>query len=188
MAEETAPKPADAASKSGAAAGAAAPSSGPHPIVLIATVVAALAAGGAAGAFLIGPRLVPARPKAAAKPAADGVAAAAAGEEHGGKDGAKRGMYKIENLIVNPAGSQGTRFLMATVAFDVPDEKLAAALKERDVQLRDAVISALESDTMDELTRAGARDSVKAQVARAVKPVTRDIPSMRIYLPQFVIQ
>jgi flagellar protein FliL len=185
-----APKPvAEVAPSSPAAAGDGAPKSGP-PIVMIGIIAGALVLGGAGGAFLVGPRIVAARN--AAKPAAHAKAGdqAAADAEKPGKQGAgdKHGLYRIENLIVNPAGSQGTRFLMATVAFEVADEKMAATLKERDVQLRDAVISALEGDTLDELTHPGGRDSVKAQVARAVKPLTSDVRGLRIYLPQFVIQ
>lgn len=190
MADEPKPNAAPASKETTGtpdAAAAAKPKAGP-PIVLIATLAGALIAGGAGGAFLVGPRIVAARN---AKPAPHKSAESADNAESGdGKkgDSAKHGVYKIDNLIVNPAGSQGTRFLMATVAIEVPDEKLALTLKERDVQLRDAVIAALEGETLDQLTRPGARDTVKARVARAVAPLTRDVKSLRVYLPQFVIQ
>ena len=96
-------------------------------------------------------------------------------------------MFKLENLIVNPAGSQGARFLMTSVAIDVPSDKVEAHLREHEAEVRDAVMSALESETLDMLTRPGARDSIKDRIARIVVPLAGD-PDIHIFLPQYVIQ
>jgi flagellar FliL protein len=156
----------------------------PAPMILIAAVVGALVAGGATGSFVIAPRLAP---KAAAQSAAH---AEKKSEKHGGKHGEEKAtVHKIENLIVNPAGSEGARFLMTTVAIEVQDEKIGETLRDHDAQVRDAVIATLEGQTLEMLTRPGARDTLKHKIEGALAPIVGEDPgSLRVYLPQFVIQ
>ncbi len=169
---------------------------GPALPLVLGVSAGTLVAGAALGLLLVAPRVTAMR--AASSPAAQ---AAAHGEEdaHAGDDGKEKGHggkekgghekpsgYRMDNIIVNPAGSNGTRFLMASVAIEVDNPKLSAVLKERDVPLRDAVISTIERQTLDDLTRLGARDSLRLQLVKALTPVVGARP--RVYLPQFVLQ
>lgn len=161
------------------------------PVMMIGVIALALAAG-AGGGFVLAPRLLP----AAARTAADSAAAAEVedgdekeGGAHGqeGKQGGGR-IFRLDNLIVNPAGSEGSRFLMASVAFEVETDKAEAVLKERDVQVRDLVMAKLESLTMQMLTQPFARDSIKRQLGQVVGTVVGPKTHLTVYLPQFVIQ
>lgn len=157
------------------------------PVVLIGVIALALAAG-AGGGFVLAPRLAPSAHAAAdAADEHEEAAAEGSGEAKPGKGGGGR-IFRLDNLIVNPAGSEGTRFLMATVAFEVETEAAEAALKEHEVQVRDLVVSQLESQTMQMLTRAAARDSIKRQLGRVVASVVGPKSRVTVYLPQFVIQ
>ena len=51
--------------------------------------------------------------------------AAKGGGEHGGEASAPP-LYTISDLVLNPAGSGGTRFLMLSVAFDMKDSSAVA--------------------------------------------------------------
>lgn len=169
------------------AEGGTAPAKGkPKAMILVAVLVAAAGAG-VGGGFVLAPRL-----------AAHGATAADAGapeagdhedKEHdkGGKESGGR-IFKIENLIVNPAGSEGSRFLMMSVAFEVESEAAEAALKTHDVQVRDLVVSRLENQTMAMLTQPFARDSIKRQLAAVITTVVGPKARVKVYLPQFVIQ
>ena len=66
------------------------------------------------------------------------------------------------------------RFLMATVAFEVGDDKIQKTLESHDIQVRDAVTSALESQTMEMLIRPGARDSLKQRLAEVVAGLKKE--------------
>ncbi len=152
----------------------------PQPLLLAGAAALALAAGVALGALLIAPRVIQAR-------AAHAVAAS---EEKADKEGerSKPAVFRLDNIVVNPSGAQGARFLMATVAFELPDEKMAAAMRERESQIRDTVVATLESHSMDQLVAPGARDSIKRRLASAVAPFCPRPRKLRVYLPQFVIQ
>jgi flagellar FliL protein len=161
---------------------AAEPKRSSHKGLLIGMIVVAVALGGGAGSQLIVPRLFGGGDEAGSEAAA-GHAAAAHPEEH-----PPGTIYQIDNIIVNPAGEEGNRFLMATVAFEVPTPEHEEHLREQDVRVRDRVLSILENQTMEMLTRPGARDSLKRELADAVWPMVADAEWMGVYLPQFVIQ
>jgi flagellar FliL protein len=162
------------------------------PMLVIGVAAGALVAGGALGMLLVGPQVVAARnPNAAAAAAAK--AEGGHGEKKGGHggghgEGEKADFYHLENIIVNPAGSQGSRFLMASVAIQLPDSKVEARFKEREVMLRDIVISTLERQTMEQLNRPGARDSVRDELVRRIQPIAGTDEPLQIFMPQFVIQ
>jgi len=156
-------------------------------LLLAGVAIGALALGGLTGGFLIGPRLVAMRGGEPAGAHQDEQAAES--EEPGHTEGgaAHPVAFKVDNIIVNPAGSEGTRFLMASVTFELQDEKVAERLRERDFVVRDAVISVLENQTLEALTRPGARDSLKRRLAEAVRPFAGS-RKLSVFLPQFVIQ
>ncbi len=139
--------------------------------------------GGVVASLVIAPRII-GRP--AAHAAAD--SAAPAGAEPEFKPGAARKLLELTNIIVNPAGSQGSRFLMTTVAFSLQDEKAYQVLESHEIEVRDRVTSILESRTMAQLTAPGARDSVKLQIAAMAGTIIGPNVPVQVYLPQFVIQ
>jgi len=109
------------------------------------------------------------------------------GGGHGGGGAPSGDFVELGNLLVNPAGSQGLRFLMASVTFEVLGESKDAVgrLRAREAQLRDMVIGVLEQYDLERLSSPGARDSVKLELAAAVDSVFR-IP-VGVFMPQFVI-
>jgi flagellar FliL protein len=155
------------------------------PVVLFG-VLALAAVAGVGGGFVLAPRLVKSPAAAGADAAAEDEGEHEAGAK--GEKGAPGRIFKLDNLIVNPAGSEGTHFLMTSVAFEVETDGAEAALKEHDIQVRDLVVSRLENQTMQALTSPFARDSIKRQLAEAIRPVIGPKPRVQVYLPQFVIQ
>jgi flagellar FliL protein len=149
---------------------------------LIIAVLVALLAGGGGGAFLGGKLLA-----ADSAPAKAGEAAHEP-EESAEPAGPAPPAYTIDNLVLNPAGTEGTRFLMLTLSLSPRDEAATELLKERDPELRDAVLRLLETKTVPELSDVTRRDSLKAQIQATL---AKELPKgtlRKVYLPQFVIQ
>lgn len=184
---------AEAAAAAAAPAEAAAPPAR-KPGLVIGLLVVGLVLGGATGTFVVAPKLVPPVAPAAGDSAAEHGAEAEAEGEHGkgGEAGEGEGsapkMVTLENIIVNPAGSQGSRFLMTSVAFATEDEKLESSLRDRQVELRDRVTTVLEVMTMQQLTAPGARDTVKVRIQAMVVSMIGGKPKLKVFVPQFVIQ
>src|SRR5687768_107069 len=98
------------------------------PLVLAGSL--GLFGGGVAGALVAGPLLAK-QAVARAESVAIEMVTGEGGEGHGKKGGAAEGehgeavaapVHKVENLVLNPAGSGGTRFLLASLALEVGDE------------------------------------------------------------------
>ena len=70
------------------------------------------------------------------EPVAEPAAEPAAEKE---AEPAKTVLFELQNVIVNPAGSQGQRFIVATVAFEVATEEIRNTLHESETQIRDGV-------------------------------------------------
>lgn len=177
---------------------------GPAPLILAVVGLVGLLAGAGTGVFVVAPRFMPAA--ATAEEHGDekghgkkddkghGKKDEKGGKDHGKKEegghGEKSGgsVYRVDNLIVNPAGSMGQRFLMATVAFDFSDPKINEEVRAREVEVRDRIIATFESQTLEDLTRPGARDSLRSRLHAAVLPIAGEDAEFEVYLPQFVIQ
>ena len=157
--------------------------------VTIGIVVVALAAGVALGTLVLGPKLAGSKQATAASAEAKGES----GEgKHGKQEGRgkedKPAVYRVENIIVNPSGSEGTHYLMATVAISLTDSKQEELLKAHEDEMRDRVISVLEKQTLESLSAPGARDSLRGRIATALVPFVGPADPSRIFLPQVVIQ
>lgn len=154
--------------------------SGKKKPMLVGVVVTAVMLGGAAGGLVIGPRVV-------------GVVSGQEHSEpaepsHGEHDEVTGKFLELENLIVNTAGSRGERFLMVTVAFEVPDDVSLNLLHEREIQVRDVVSATLGARTLESLAEPGARESIKQELSEVIAPFAGTAEWVRVYLPRFVIQ
>jgi flagellar FliL protein len=163
----------------------------PKKGLMIGLLVAGIALGGATGTFVVAPKLVPPVAPAVGDSTGEHGAEAEGEGEHGKKgegEAAAPKLVTLENIIVNPAGSQGSRFLMTSVALATEDEKLEASLRDRQVELRDRITTVLEVMTMQQLTAPGARDTVKVRIQSMVVSMIGGKPKLKVFVPQFVIQ
>jgi flagellar protein FliL len=140
--------------------------------------------GAAIGVFGAGPVVVA---KFGPKPVDPTLAKAEHGKE-AGKVGGERVLRVIDNLVLNPAGSGGTRFLMVTATLEVKDASAEEAMKTRDVEVRDALIGYFGRKTVDELTDMGGRDGIKKDLLALLRPLFPPGTIKAVYFPQFVIQ
>jgi flagellar basal body-associated protein FliL len=97
-------------------------------------------------------------------------------------------LHQIENLVVNPAGSQGLRFLVVSIAIEVGDAKASADLVARDAELRDALVSLLGQKTVPELIDVGQREALRDEIRSTVVSILGRPSVLRVYLPLFVVQ
>jgi len=98
-------------------------------------------------------------------------------------------LYTISDLVLNPAGSGGTRFLMLSVAFDMKDSAAVDILKQRDAEIKDAVLALVGAKTVEQLAEVSAREPLKAEINTLVSTIVKQKKLIRrVSFPQFVIQ
>jgi flagellar protein FliL len=100
--------------------------------------------------------------------------------------------YMLEDLVMNPAGSGGTRFLIATVAIGVCSAEAVTRLQAREVEVRDRVLGVLGSMTVHQLVDAQSdgpvRDSLRAAVQRPLTSMFSGGIVQHVMLPRLVVQ
>ncbi len=109
------------------------------------------------------------------------------GDRPYGDASADDGPLTIDNLILNPAESGGSRFLIATLVLDT-NEDTRAELESRDAEARDLLQTVLAIRTVDELSDISLRDEIRNDLRIALNTMLGYEGVHRIFLPQFVIQ
>ena len=114
-------------------------------------------------------------------------APASGGGGHGGK-AAPQGRPKFEDLTVNIAGTQGTRYLK--VSFNVEGKNSAAndKIDKRYAELVDASITILSSLTMPELDNPGSKAAVRGRLIAAFNDLLKGPVVEQVFFSDFVVQ
>ena len=154
---------------------AAAPkASGKRTVLILA--IAGLAAGSAAGLFGIAPLLTKGKTGKVDTHKTEGKLAEASVT------------HSVENLVLNPAGSGGTRFLMVTATFELRDGGIEQQMKDHDAEVRDHILAMLGKKTVEELSDITLRDTMKKEVIAAVASLFAKGAVRNVFFAQFVIQ
>lgn len=151
----------------------AATGAGPKLILIFA--VAGLVLGGGLGGFVIAPQLGAAAESAVEQPPKPEPRAPAV-------------IHQVENLVLNPANTNGGRFLLVTASIVVRDDGALAELTERDAEIRDRIVGLLSARSIEYLGDPTNRDLLKADLAAAIGALFEEGVVRRVLLPQFVIQ
>lgn len=96
--------------------------------------------------------------------------------------------HQIDGVIVNPAASGGSRYLMLNIGMEAAEEATLEALKGREIVVRDTIIKLLSMRTVEELAAIEVRNVLKDEVRAAVNGVMGQEKIDRIYFTQYVLQ
>ncbi|HUV31660.1 MAG TPA: flagellar basal body-associated FliL family protein [Acidobacteriota bacterium] len=103
-------------------------------------------------------------------------------------DEGKSVVYAIRDIVVNPAGTGGSRFLSVSFGFEVASEQLVAELESREPVIRDALITILCSKTVAELTDAKQKEITRYQIKKRVEQLLQTDELAGVYYTDFVLQ
>lgn len=95
---------------------------------------------------------------------------------------------ELEGLIVNPAGTDGKRYLMVNIGLEGPSEDVLAEVQSREVVVRDTILKVLGRRSVTELSDVALRNELKAEILDAVNAITRKGKIDRMYFTQYVLQ
>lgn len=184
---------AKADSKTEAAATPAPATKGPGALGAWLPVIAALllspAATWATVEFVLLPKL---ERKLSTAPAADADAAAAKGEGadgQKGKEGAGSPNYEFSNVVVNLAGTMGTRYLKTSfLVTGPPNVNIGAAFEAAKPRLTDVTLNVLSSLTLADLEEPGAKNVIREKLVAAYNQSLGHKVADQVYFSDFVIQ
>lgn len=157
-------------------------------LILAAVVAVGALGGGFAGKQVLAPMF--AGGSSAADTAGQQQASHGGGGEGGGhgQGTSSAGKHEIGNLVVNPAESGGSRFLMVTLSLEVEPQSTAETLSERDAEVRDLLNRVLGSKTASELADIDRRGEIKAEIRKSINEMLEHGKVKKVYTPQYVLQ
>ena len=200
--------PASGAADAAAPAAAKAPSKLGALLPVILVVVLAPAVSWAVAQFVLLPQLkaelIKALPAAAAGTATSGASPAAtpapaapakaekADKEGGhGKKGEAAGVghsYTFENIVVNLAGTMGTRYLKTTFMVTGSDPTLRAQFEANRPRMIDLSLNVLSSLTLADLDEPAAKNILREKLGAAYNQALGRKVAEQIYFSDFVVQ
>jgi len=169
-----------------AAAAAPAPAGGAKAwLPVIVALVLAPAATWATVEYLLLPRLQ--KKLAAGGPAAETAAPAPAGKH--GKDGKGGGAgFEFQNVVVNLAGTMGTRYLKTSFLITGADPNIKAVFDGAKPKLTDVTLNVLSSLTLADLEEPGAKNLIREKLVGAYNQALGRKVAEQVYFSDFVIQ
>ena len=108
--------------------------------------------------------------------------------KHGEGEGSQSMVYAIKDIVVNPAGTGGTRFLSVSFGFELGDAGLMAEFTEREALVRDALITILSSKTVAQLTDAREKEIARLQIKKRLEQLLETEEIAGVYYTDFVLQ
>ncbi len=97
-------------------------------------------------------------------------------------------IYQITDIIVNPAGTQGRRYLVVSLGMEVTGKNAMAEIQLREPQIRDALITLLSSKTLEFLADVLNRESMREEIMTVTNQFVEKGEVIRIYFIGYVLQ
>jgi len=111
--------------------------------------------------------------------------------EHGGKESVGKDKILVNltgKILVNVAGTGGTRYLLANVTLVSANPELKSAIEKNDAQLRDVAAGVLASKTINDLEKPGARNLIRTELISVFNGVLGNGMVNELYMTEFAVQ
>jgi flagellar FliL protein len=107
---------------------------------------------------------------------------------HGRKETSRVNVTLGSKVLVNVAGTMGTRYLQTNITLVGSKSDLKEAVEKNDAQLRDVAASVLASKTIGDLDKPGARNLIRTELVSAFNNVLGNGVVSEIFFTEFAIQ
>ncbi len=112
-----------------------------------------------------------------------------AAEEEQGTEPIEYGEFmEMENMIINPSGTDGKRYLMIKIGLESDKAKALEEVTQKEVVVRDVLLRTLSVHTVEELADLALRDELKQELRVAINEILEEGEVTRLYFTQYVLQ
>lgn len=98
------------------------------------------------------------------------------------------GYYEIKELVVNPADTDGTRYLVFSIGLEVRNSKDIDALEQREVVIKDAILTMLARRNVQELASIDDRNEIKQEMGIMINQILGKRAVRNLFFTQYVMQ
>ncbi len=97
-------------------------------------------------------------------------------------------VYMMDDIIVNPAGTGGTRFLSVSIGIEVPSKAMVEMLEKREPVIKDALITILGSKTIEQLSDTKEKEITRYQIKKRLEQLLKSDDILAVYFTDFILQ
>lgn len=97
-------------------------------------------------------------------------------------------IQQFEDVIVNPAGTEGRRYFVLTMSFEVSHKKVLEELNLKTPIIRDALITLLATKTLDFLSDVQNMESLRIEIMQTVNLYLEKGHLVRVYFTGYILQ
>ena len=97
-------------------------------------------------------------------------------------------LYQFGDVIVNPAGTEGTRFLRVTIYLELASAEYQKLIEKFKPALQDVAIQILSSKTIPELEDLDSRNKLRGEIVSAMNRLLGREIILKLFFTEFVIQ
>ncbi|MCK9210199.1 MAG: flagellar basal body-associated FliL family protein [Ignavibacteriaceae bacterium] len=97
-------------------------------------------------------------------------------------------IYSIEDIVVNPAETDGKRLLLLSLGISVRSEEDKTEMKTKEILVKDAIISTISSKNLFQLNSAGYKDTLKIELTQRIKQIFPKVHLHQVYFSKFILQ
>lgn len=96
--------------------------------------------------------------------------------------------YQLEELVVNPANTNGKRYLLVEISLQLDDEKHIPLLEGSMMELKQEVIEALSVRTVNQLTHVAEREELRRELSDIINSSIGVRSVRNLYFTKYVMQ
>jgi len=97
-------------------------------------------------------------------------------------------LYMVDGVMLNPAGTKGARFLRVSAALETMDGLLLGELEQRDVQIRDIMITELGAHTIRELMDPVSKEEIRQSIIAKINSLLKRGRLTNLYYLDYIVQ
>jgi len=110
------------------------------------------------------------------------------GDSHGEEGGTPGNISVVKDIVINPAGTGGSRFLSVSFAFEFDSPSEMEKFESREMAIRDALITIMSSKTVAQLTDSKQKEIARYQIKKRVAQLMKLEEIAGVYYTDFVLQ
>lgn len=96
-------------------------------------------------------------------------------------------IYSIDDIILNPAGTEGKKIFLMSISFDLNSEADKKTFEEKQIIIKDAVISTTASKSLTQLNNIAYRDTLRSEIVKEINTLIGSVKINRVYFSKFII-
>ena len=100
----------------------------------------------------------------------------------------KEGSYLLEELIVNPSGTNGQRFLVVEISLELYNQEHVELIEAEKEQIKHNMLEVLSSRTVAELSKLSVREQLRSELATVTNQAIGKRSVRNLYYTKYVMQ